>query len=636
MNNRLLELDTKIRRQKYRNKPRKAGFSRAAAIYDIYAGKHLDPSIGAAIQEMNNWGAKHQNSGKLASTEFFQKVNNHLRKDNYKIPTQNLAGHLKFPRSQESNKSMTWAIRWDDIPLAVIEVITKEGTNKKQDIMQLTTVKDPSFRQKYLSAYTKTARLKPNDYIANIPEILKIKQQQEQRDANEQILHNISAEKAANDLNTAINQGFSTIKSTPIAQKIQATPTKAPLDANSMKVAKVVGTTRTRYILKDKNGNEFTLKVAKDKAKRSNTPITMAYQHISAHKKPITIKSSASPTKQQQPKKQSIPRGPSQIQPPKANHPPTFDDQEKVKTPYPISTPPSSSNQPSIITRTNPNEIELDKIWYDQDDNYIYDATVAKDVFKAVDNLANAIETPSKKIKSYTPSSAYKTTVIPDNTALPETEWFKEIMLKYHRDLRKAAWAQDDASPKPIEWKKELAYMAQAWAEELAKRPYTPKSYADSTLRHRPQSFKGAHGLWGSEPAGENIAYQGAKNTTLKAILSGALTSDWWNNEVPRYYKNGGKGDPTNAGHYTAIVWRDVQYIGAGVAAQPVKGGGFIYITVVNYYPHPGGKFHVTNVPRHCPPLVTSGKIKSEYAALEKRHREWYEKHRAPKQSTTR
>lgn len=130
----------------------------------------------------------------------------------------------------------------------------------------------------------------------------------------------------------------------------------------------------------------------------------------------------------------------------------------------------------------------------------------------------------------------------------------------------------------PVQWSPELAAYAQEWADQLAK---------EGKLLHRP-----SEGAW-KQRYGENlwIGYM------EKPANSGVAAFDLWASEAALY--KAGEVIPEDfsefkAGHYTQIVWKGTQAIGAGRAT--IRDGerkGWI-IVVCNY--DPGG-----NLPGQSP-----------------------------------
>jgi pathogenesis-related protein 1 len=132
-----------------------------------------------------------------------------------------------------------------------------------------------------------------------------------------------------------------------------------------------------------------------------------------------------------------------------------------------------------------------------------------------------------------------------------------EQFVAYHNKVR------SEVRVGPVEWSPEIAAYAQKWADRLAER---------GTLEHRPTA-----GDW-ARVYGENLAIN-------KSTLAGA---EAWHSEVrdyPEVRPIPSDFNTLKAGHYTQMVWRKTQRIGAGVAV--VKNGRFKGMTLVvcNYDP---------------------------------------------------
>jgi hypothetical protein len=132
-----------------------------------------------------------------------------------------------------------------------------------------------------------------------------------------------------------------------------------------------------------------------------------------------------------------------------------------------------------------------------------------------------------------------------------------ESFVGYHNKLRKGVGVE------PLEWSPAIAAYAQKWADRLA---------AKGDLEHRP-----ANGEW-ARIYGENLAID-------RSIIACAES---WHSEVKDYPSL--EPIPSDfstftAGHYTQMVWRKTQRIGAGVAV--VKVGRFkgMILVVCNYDP---------------------------------------------------
>lgn len=133
-----------------------------------------------------------------------------------------------------------------------------------------------------------------------------------------------------------------------------------------------------------------------------------------------------------------------------------------------------------------------------------------------------------------------------------------KAMLNHHNKVRKEV-----GSP-ALEWNADLAAYAQRWAEYLA--------YGNGCkMKHRGQGDKEG------KQYGENIFWGSDGNTynPVNASLS-------WYSEIKDYrYAVLNENNWYATGHYTQMVWKNTQRMGAGVAFCP---SGAI-IVVANYDP---------------------------------------------------
>jgi len=120
-----------------------------------------------------------------------------------------------------------------------------------------------------------------------------------------------------------------------------------------------------------------------------------------------------------------------------------------------------------------------------------------------------------------------------------------------------------------LTWSKDVARVAQRWADELASR---------CVIQHSAGEY------------GENLAAGSAE------IVDAGHTVAMWYDEVAKYdFKHGGFSMHT--GHFTQLVWRDTARLGCGVSE--CKG---LRIWVCNYDP-PGnvqGEYREQVLPTSC------------------------------------
>jgi uncharacterized protein YkwD len=132
-----------------------------------------------------------------------------------------------------------------------------------------------------------------------------------------------------------------------------------------------------------------------------------------------------------------------------------------------------------------------------------------------------------------------------------------------HNAVRAAA----PATPRlpPIAWSKDLAEVAQSYAERLA---------------------EGCSLIHSNGPYGENLAYLGEQHALAAAVV------DLWAAEKSCYtygpFESGDRCTPAcvdsdGCGHYTQIVWRATRVIGCGVATCAADDASEIW--VCNYDP---------------------------------------------------
>ncbi len=116
----------------------------------------------------------------------------------------------------------------------------------------------------------------------------------------------------------------------------------------------------------------------------------------------------------------------------------------------------------------------------------------------------------------------------------------------------------------PLQWSPELAQWAQAWAQSVA---------AANVMTHRQDQrgnpFRPGEGL------GENIYGWNPAKTGGDAVLSWIAEKQWYD-----YAQNTCAAGKV-CGHYTAVVWKNSQYVGCGNA---MAANGTMYY-VCNYYP---------------------------------------------------
>lgn len=127
----------------------------------------------------------------------------------------------------------------------------------------------------------------------------------------------------------------------------------------------------------------------------------------------------------------------------------------------------------------------------------------------------------------------------------------KKKMVERHNFYRKKVGVP------PVVWSDELAVYADKWAKRLAQR---------CELKHRKK-----------DDYGENIYWHSAKSAEYAAVDSWASEEEFFNHKK-RTFKSNASG---RYGHYTQIIWRKTERIGAAVRNCP--GGGQIW--VCNYDP---------------------------------------------------
>jgi len=146
---------------------------------------------------------------------------------------------------------------------------------------------------------------------------------------------------------------------------------------------------------------------------------------------------------------------------------------------------------------------------------------------------------------------------VPTTTGSKVSQADAQAALDFHNKARK-----DVGSP-PLEWSKDLAKYAQAWADHLAKE--------NCQMKHRPHE-----GEW-KQIHGENIFWGSANYTARDA-------SEDWYSEIKDYKHGALTGANWYAtGHYTQMVWKNTAKV--GIAQAVCKDGAII---IVGNYDPPG------------------------------------------------
>jgi pathogenesis-related protein 1 len=122
-------------------------------------------------------------------------------------------------------------------------------------------------------------------------------------------------------------------------------------------------------------------------------------------------------------------------------------------------------------------------------------------------------------------------------------------MLERHNYWRK------EVGVSPLKWSDQLARVAQAWANQQAKK--------NCDCAHSP-----------SKKFGENIYCSEGMENDPKDVV------DDWASEKEYYHPKNGKCRGGECGHYTQIVWKDTKEVGCGMARCGDK-----EIWVCNYNP---------------------------------------------------
>ncbi len=83
---------------------------------------------------------------------------------------------------------------------------------------------------------------------------------------------------------------------------------------------------------------------------------------------------------------------------------------------------------------------------------------------------------------------------------------------------------------------------------------------------------------------GENLAW--AWGSPTLTYQSGQVTDSWYS-EIKNYDFNTGESSNGGViGHFTAMIWKTVQYVGFGFCTVE-EDGGFALYSVANFYPAP-------------------------------------------------
>ncbi|BFZ20619.1 hypothetical protein BsWGS_23658 [Bradybaena similaris] len=134
----------------------------------------------------------------------------------------------------------------------------------------------------------------------------------------------------------------------------------------------------------------------------------------------------------------------------------------------------------------------------------------------------------------------------------PNVERFRQEVLEAHNKMRVLHQAP------PVKLSPELNKMAQEWAEYLAKQ---------NKFEHSPADRR--------KGIGENLAAH-------TSVISGDEVVQMWYSEIQNYDFSK-PGFAMNTSHFTQVVWKDCQLIGAGMSLQ--KAGNGMYMYVANYQP---------------------------------------------------
>src|SRR5258708_1236388 len=147
---------------------------------------------------------------------------------------------------------------------------------------------------------------------------------------------------------------------------------------------------------------------------------------------------------------------------------------------------------------------------------------------------------------------------VPSQTGSKVSQQDAQAALDFHNKAR------NDVGSPPLEWSKELAKYAQAWADQLVKE--------NCKLKHRPHE-----GAW-KQIHGENIFWGSADSYTARDA------SEDWYSEIKDYKHGPLTGSNWYAtGHYTQMVWKSTTKVGIGQAV--CKDGAII---IVGNYDPPG------------------------------------------------